>query len=175
MTADYASLIRPTSSLHLRLRQKDIGPCSCAGPGGCPQSLSFRSPKKIEGDGAPTRRMIRITPGRPGSAWLPGEPRNAPEPWCERRAGRTPRLAARQRGIFGLGLINGRTGQELFVPGGLFRASPVGRVASSPSRRLPLPFPALKTPHECAPRRVDRDRLNIITLQVKSSIISLAE
>ena len=69
-------------------------------------------------------------------------------------------------------LPTARTAQELSVPAGLFRASPVGEVASAlPAGALPLP--AFKTPHECAPRRVDRDGLSIITLQVKSRTISL--
>src|SRR4249920_4179943 len=151
-------------------RQKKIGPCSCAGPGGCPQSLPFAPPKNRGGWRAdkahgldysrPARefRGSRASPDTPG----PGVKRH---PRASRRA--TEHLRA-----YALPTVGPH--QELFVPGGLFPRSPVGEVASAlPAGALPLP--AFKTPHECAPRRVDRDRLSIIALQVKSSTISLAE
>ena len=150
--------------------QKEIGPCSCAGPGGCPSFCLFAPPKKSRGMArhkahgldysrpARSRFNLRASPDTPG----PGVKRH---PRASRRA--TEHLRA-----YALPTVGPH--QELFVPGGLFPRSPVGEVASAlPAGALPLP--AFKTPHECAPRRVDRDRLSIITLQVKSSIISLAE
>ena len=152
----------------LALSQKDIGPCSVAGPGGCPQSLPFAPPKYRGGWRAdkahgldysrPARefRGSRASPDTPG----PGVKRH---PRALRRA--TEHLRA-----YALPTVGPH--QELFVPGGLFPRSPVGEVASAlPAGALPLP--ALRTSPEDAPRRVDRDRLSIITLQVKSRIISL--
>jgi len=49
---------------------------------GVPFVLPFRSPKKIEGDGAPTRRMAWIAPDRPESFAAPGRARIA-GPWGE--------------------------------------------------------------------------------------------
>ena len=128
--------------------------------------FTFRPP--IEGDGAPTRRMAWIAPDRPESFAAPGRARIA-GPWVKRHPRALQRATEHLRAY---ALPTARTAQELFVPAGLLRASPVGEVASaSPAGALPLP--AFKTPHECAPRRVDRDGLSIITLQVKSRIISL--
>ena len=61
--------------------------------------------------------------------------------------------------------------QELFVPGGLFPRSPVGRVASAlPAGALPLP--ALRNASGRRPsKKMDRDTSNIDMLQVKSSTI----
>jgi hypothetical protein len=72
-------------------------------------------------------------------------------PDCSRRmsgSGRTmvhngaPAPCGAPTGIFGLRLVNGRAGQELSVPGGLIRASPVGRFCviadpQVPSRSVP--------------------------------------
>jgi hypothetical protein len=48
--------------LCITLTQKKLGPCFGSGPGDRPHSASSVS-LEIEGDGAPTRRMARITPG----------------------------------------------------------------------------------------------------------------
>src|SRR5882724_9223755 len=62
-----------------------------------------------------------------------------------------PRLVARQRGIFGLRLRqrSGRTRSYMSLAG-WSRGRPWVRFAWTPARRLPLPVPALKTPHENA-------------------------
>jgi hypothetical protein len=129
---------------------------------GSPSFLSTSVSLAIEGVGAPTRRSARIAPG--GLSGLLRTMRcTCDAPRASRRANEHLRAYA---------LPTARTDQDLFVPGRFARAPPVGKVAStSPAGALPLP--AVKTPHECAPRRVDRDGRSIVTLQVKSSTISL--
>ena len=102
--------------------------------------LPFRFPQ-IEGDGAPTRRTAWIA--RPEVARFatgPGREASRPAP------------CGAPTGIFGLRLLNGRTDQELFVPG---RVLPERRPWVGLRHRLPagaLPLPALRTPPEGAPR-----------------------
>src|SRR5215470_5951929 len=75
-------------------------------------------------------------------------------------------------GIFGLTPYQrwGRTRSCLSLAG-CSRGRPWVKVASTlPAGALPLP--ALRTPPEGAPRRVDRDGRSIITLQVKSRTFS---
>ena len=151
------------SNSALQRTKRKSSPVCCSGPEGRPHSVSSVS-LAIEGDGAPTRRIARIAPG--GVSGLLRTMRcTCDAPRASRRANKHLRAYA---------LPTTRTGQDLFVPGRFARAPPVGKVAStSPAGALPLP--AFKTPHECAPRNLDRDRLNIITLKVKSTIFSLLE
>jgi hypothetical protein len=62
-----------------------------------------------------------------------------------------PRLAARQRGIFGLRL-NQRSGRARSYVSleGFSRGRPWVRFASTPRPQVPLPIPALRTPPEGA-------------------------
>jgi hypothetical protein len=103
---------------------------------GSPSFFSSHLPL-VEGDGAPTRRW----PGSPGRR-LPG----FPSPGVKRHA---PRLAARQRGILG-SRVSQRSGhaRSSVSLAGFSRGRPWIRIALLPARRLPLPIPALKTPHE---------------------------
>ena len=149
--------------------QKDIGPCSVAGPGGCPSCCPFAPPKNRGGWRAdkahgldysrPARefRGSRASPDTPG----PGVKRH---PRALRRA--TEHLRA-----YALPTVGPH--QELFVPGGLFPRSPVGEVASAlPAGALPLP--ALRTSPEDAPRRVDRDGDTLAEFHQKGICLDIA-
>jgi hypothetical protein len=97
-------------------------------------------------------------------------------PACGRALGvkrHAPRLAARQRGIFGLRLNqrSGRTRSSLSLEG-FSRGRPWASVALVPARRCrsrsPLSRRLMKTPST-----TDRDERSIITLLVKSRTIRL--
>src|SRR5262245_22727509 len=127
----------------------------------------FRLPRHRGGWRA-TRRMAWISPDRPKSAWLPDEP-GSPGPG--REASRPAPCGAPTRHLGLYAFDRGRTGP---APSGR-RGCPStarGRGCVLHRPQVPLPFPARKTPHENAPRRVDRDSSSIITLRVKSSSIS---
>src|SRR4051812_45455135 len=92
------------------------------------------------GDGAPTRRTAWVA--RPEVARLAAGPgreasRSAPCGAPTRHLRLTPPSAIGPH-------------QGLSVPGGCFPTPPVGQDCVTPARRLPLPVPALKTPHENA-------------------------
>src|SRR5262245_50290521 len=146
------------------LSQKKIGPCLRLWARGSPSFSSSVSPRNRGGRRA-TRRMAWITPDRPGSALLQGEP-GSPGPG--REASRPAPCGAPTRHLGLSAFDRGRTG-----PGRSARRGcpSTARGRSCCLHRPQLPFPAVKTPPEGAPRRVDRDRPNIITLKVKSSII----
>jgi hypothetical protein len=139
--------IRP--SLHIRLshascvcvESKEDEPLFVWLGQGSPSFLVSSTP--FEGDGAPPRRTAWDRQTGNGTA-------------CGRALGvnrHAPRLAARQRGIFGLRLDqrSGRPRSCLSLEG-FSRGRPWARSTSLPARRLPLPVPALRTPPEGAPR-----------------------
>ena len=145
------------------LNQKRIGPCFGSGPGVRPHFSLFRLPRNRGGRRADKAQCPDCS-GR-GVRIAPDEGRDLRHARASRRANKHLRAYA---------LPTARTGQDLFVPGWFTRVPPVGKVAStSPAGALPLP--AFKTPHECAPRNLDRDGRSIVTLQVKSRGISLPE
>ena len=151
----------------LRRVKRRSAPVLSLGQGGALRVVSLL-PQKIEGDGAPQGAWPGLLQTGPRVSRLPGEP-GSPGPGVKRHP-RALRRANEHLRAYALPTVGPH--QELFVPGGLFPRSPVGRVASAlPAGALPLP--ALRTSPEDAPRRVDRDRLSIITLQVKSRTISL--
>src|SRR5262245_1393154 len=133
---------------------------------GSPAFLSFASPSG-EGVGAPTRRMVWISPDRPRSALLLGGP-GTPGPGRETSRPAPCGAPTRHLGLYAFD--RGRTGPGRSARRGC-PSTARGRGCVLHRSQVPLPFPAVKTPPEGAPRRVDRDRLNIITLKVKSSII----
>src|SRR5262245_881587 len=152
------------------LSQKKIGPCLRLWARGSPSFSSSVSPRNRGGWRA-TRRMAWITPDRPGSALLQGEP-GSPGPG--REASRPAPCGAPTRHLGLYAFDRGRTGP---APSGR-RGCPStarGRGCVLHRSQVPLPVPARKTPHENAPGRVDRDGGNITTLKVKSSIIFTVE
>src|SRR5262245_45326385 len=110
-------LVRP-ATYKLRSWANDISPCFGFGPGDRPHSSLIRLPH-FEGDGAPTRRTAWIARPEVGTA--------CGRAWAKRHA---PRLAARQRGIFGLRLSqrSGRTRSSVSLEG-YSRGRPWVRVA----------------------------------------------
>ena len=127
--------------------QKKIGPCLRLWARGSPAFRFFRLPRDRGGRRADkahcpdySGRGVRITPDD--------------EVHCC-----TPRLAARQRGILAFMPLT------VVGPGRLLVADEAARVRPGDdgcvSLRSQVPLPAFKTPHECAPRRVDRDELHI--------------
>ena len=84
LNAGYGRLrlpIRLSNSPVLQKVKRRSAPVHALGQGGA-LSLCLSLPKKIEGDGAPTRRMAWITPDRPGVALISGRARIA-GPWGE--------------------------------------------------------------------------------------------
>ena len=137
-------------------RPKEYRPLFRLWARGSPAFSLFRLPRKRGGRRA-TRRMAWITPDRPGSAWLLGGP-GAPGPG--REASRPAPCGAPTRHLGLYAFDRGRTGP---APSGR-RGCPStarGRGCVLHRSQVPLPFPACKTPPEGAPRRVDRDRLDI--------------
>ena len=127
---------------------------------GVPFVLPFRSPKKSRGMARRQGAWPGLLQTGPRVSRLPGEP-GSPGPGVKRHP-RALRRATEHLRAYALPTVGPH--QELFVPGGLFPRSPVGRVASA------LPLPALRTSPEDAPRRVDRDGLqhNYAASEVKS-------
>ena len=148
----YSIVKQPIRFERNALSQKEIGPCLRLWARGTPAFLSFRFPQ-TEGVGAPTRRMAWISPDRPGSAWLQGGP-GSPGPG--REASRPAPCGAPTRHLGLYAFDRGRTG-----PGHSARrgcpSTARGRGCVLHRSQVPLPFPAVKTPPEGAPRRVDRD------------------
>src|SRR5262245_53686790 len=122
------------------LNQNSIGPCFGFGPGVRPHFSLFRLPRNRGGRRADKAQGPDCS-GR-GVRIAPDDEVLCAAPRASRRANKHLRAYA---------LPTARTGQDLFVPGWLTRAPPVGKVAStSPAGALPLP--ALRTPPEGAPR-----------------------
>ena len=143
-------------------RQNHIGPCFDFGPRDRPHS-SFPSPSCRGGWRADKAHGLDRQAGD-GTA-------------CGRALGvkrHAPRLAARQRGIFGLRLNqrSGRTRSYMSLVG-LFPRPPVGQACVIACPQVPPPVPALRTPPEGAPRLWIGMGPSIITLSVKSTAISL--
>src|SRR5215831_2626428 len=148
-------MAHPTSAIAVtsRIVKRKSAPVCGSGPGGRPHSASSVS-LAIEGDGAPTRRCLDCSRLE----------------WSGREASRPAPCGAPTRHLGLYAFDRGRTGP---APSGR-RGCPStarGRGCVLHRSQVPLPLPTFKTPHECAPRRVDRDGLRIVTLQVKSSII----
>src|SRR4029450_12632524 len=147
--------------------QKKIGPCLRLWARGSPSFLFFRLPRNRGGRRA-TRRMTQVALDRSGSAWLPDGP-GSPGPGRETSRPAPCGAPTRHLGLYAFD--RGRTGP---APSGR-RGCPStarGRGCVLHRSQVPLPVPAVKTPPEGAPRRVDRDGRNITTLKVKSSTIS---
>src|SRR5882724_2628965 len=139
MMADYAF---SSSALQTSLVANDIGPCLALGQGIAliPSRSSSSSPSIRGGWRADKAHGLDRQAGD-GTA-------------CGRALGvkrHAPRLAARQRGIFGLRLSqrSGHARSSLSLAG-FSRGRPWVRFAYAPARRLPLLVHALKTPHENA-------------------------
>src|SRR5438093_5984866 len=139
---------------------KKIGPCSRLWARGSPSFGSSSVPRTNEGVGAPTRRLARITPG--GLSGLLRTMR------CIAMHPAPCGAPTRHLGLYAFD--RGRTGPAPSDRRGC-PSTARGRGCVSHRSQVPLPFPAFRTPPEGAPRRVDRDRLSIVTLKVKSSII----
>src|SRR5882757_2564040 len=121
------------------LSQKKITPCFGFGPGDRPHSsylasLSSRGMARRQGarPGSPGRRWHGLRPG-PGRETSRPAPCGAPT----RHLRLTPQSAIGPH-------------QELYVPGGLVPRPPVGQACVVACPQVPLPVPALKTPHENA-------------------------
>jgi hypothetical protein len=132
---------------HARVIKRISSPVCGFGPGGRPRLLSS-PPSKIEG-------MTRHKAHGPGCPWTgPGVRVSRASP--ERRAlgvkRHAPRLAARQRGILAFMPLTVVGPGRLLVAGEAARGPPGVEGCVLPRSRVPLPFPACKTPHECAPR-----------------------
>ena len=145
--------------------QKEIGPCFGSGPGGRPRSSSSVS-LAIEGDGAPQGAWPGFRQTGPG---VRGSRASPDTPGSGREASRPAPCGAPTRHLGLYAFDRGRTGP---APNGR-RGCPStarGRGCVLHRSQVPLPVPAFKTPHECAPRRVDRDmsRLAKISPDVKS-------
>ncbi len=119
--------------------QRDIGPCFGFGPG---DRLHFLSSVSLSSRGMARRQSAGLDRQAGGGTA------------CGRALGvkrHAPRLAARQRGIFGLRL-NQRSGHTRIYPP--WQVAPEAArgagVRKVPVPQVPLPFPALKTPHENA-------------------------
>src|SRR4029450_11086911 len=147
------------------LGQKKIGPCLRLWARGSPSLLSSVS-LETEGVGAPQGAWpgFRQTgPGVRGS-------RTGPDRRALGVKRHAPRLAARQRGILAFMPLTVVGPGRLLVAGEAARVRPGDGDCVSPRSQVPLPVPARKPARENRPWRVERDRHNIITLQVKSSI-----
>src|SRR5262245_31970169 len=156
-------MAHPTRAIATRVKRKSA-PVYGSGPGGRPHSCLFASPSG-EGVGAPTRRMAWISPDRPRSALLLGEP-GSPGPG--REASRPAPCGAPTRHLGLYAFDRGRTGPGRSARRGC-PSTARGRGCVLHRSQVPLPLPAVKTPPEGAPRRVDRDGRTL--LKVKSSII----
>src|SRR5262245_38822778 len=101
--------------------------------------------------------MTQVTLDRSGSASFPDEP-GSPGPG--REASRPAPCGAPTRHLGLYAFDRGRTG-----PGPSARrgcpSTARGRGCVLHRSQVPLPLPAVKTPHENAPGRVDRDRLHV--------------
>ena len=86
-----------------------------------------------------------------------------------------PRLAARQRGILAFMPLTVVGPGRLIVAGEAARVPPGVGSCVLPRSQVPLPVPRLQNASGRRPSYLDRDRLNITTLQVKSNNISLSE
>jgi hypothetical protein len=86
-----------------------------------------------------------------------------------------PRLAARQRGILAFMPLTVVGPGRLLVADEAARVRPGDEGCVSPSLAGAAPVPRLQNASGRRPSNLDRDRLTIITLEVKSSIFSLLE
>ena len=144
--------LRSMRATSCRLESKENRPLFRLWARGSPSFRFFRLPRNRGGWRA-TRRMAWITPDRPGSASLSGEPVS---PGSGREASRPAPCGAPTRHLGLYAFDRGRTGP---APSGR-RGCPStarGRGCVSHRSQVPLPFPACRTPPEGAPRRVDRD------------------
>ena len=119
-------------TLQTALSQNNIGPCLRLWARGSPAFRFFRLPRDRGGWRADKAHGLDRQAGMPGSRPGLGVKRHA------------PRLAARQRGIFGLRLISGRAAPGAVCPWRVVPEPARGSGVRPPRPQVSLPFPALQ-------------------------------
>ena len=143
-------LCPPYKTVHYVESKKKIGPCLRLWARGSPSFLSSVS-LEIEGDGAPTGRSARITPGGvSGLLRTVGRETSRPAP-CG--------APTRHLGLYAFD--RGRTGPAPSGRRGCPSTARGRRLRLPPARRCRSRSPPYRTPPVDAPRRVDRDMANI--------------
>jgi hypothetical protein len=115
---------------------------------GAPSFRSSSVPRTSEGDGAPQGAWPGLRQTGPGAR----DSRASPDRRALGVKRHAPRLVARQRSILAFMPLTVAGPGRLLVAGEAARVPPGVEGCVFPRSRVPLPFPAFKTPHECAPR-----------------------
>ena len=131
------------------LTQMKIGPCFGSGPGGRPHSVASVSLANEGGRRADKAQCPDYSGRVSGLLRTDGRETSRPAPY-----------GAPTRHLGLCAFDRGRTGPARSGRRGC-PSTARGRGCVLHRSQVPLPLPTFKTPHECAPRRVDRDELHI--------------